>query len=446
MSSSTTADRICILGAGSSGIVAAKVLREHGLAVDVFEKGSGIGGNWRYRNDNGQSAAYASLHINTSKTRMAFSDFPMPDDYPPYPHHRQILAYFESYVDHFGVRAAIRFRTEVAEVAPEEGGWRVRLGSGEPLRYRAVLVANGHHWCPKLPDFPGELYGQSFHSHAYKTPAGLDGKRVLVVGIGNSGVDIACEVARVAAQAFLSTRRSAHVLPKFAFGRPIDLFTTPLSSHLPRALQRLAFKLILRVVQGPQEKLGVPLPRHDLLQAHPTVSADLLNLAGHGRIAVKPDVERLAGDRVRFTDGSEELVDVIIYATGYHVRFPFLAPELVDTSENEVALYRHVIHPRLPGLFFIGLLQPLGAVMPLAEAQSKWVAKLLTGECGLPERAVMEREIARDRAAMHRRYVGSTRHTLQVDFFPYLHTIEREIRRGRRLSRPGVSSTASPQP
>lgn len=439
MSSPTTEDRICVIGAGSSGIVAAKVLREHGLAIDVFEKGSGVGGNWRYRNDNGLSAAYASLHINTSKTRMAFSDFPMPEDDPPYPHHRQILAYFESYVDHFGVRAAIRFRTEVAEVTHEEGGWRVRLGSGEQLRYRAVLVANGHHWCPKLPSFPGDFRGQSFHSHAYKTSAGLEGKRVLVVGIGNSGVDIACEVSRVATQAFLSTRRSAHVLPKFAFGRPIDLFTTPLSSRLPRALQRLAVQAILRIVQGPQEAFGVPRPRHGLLQAHPTVSSDLLNLVGHDRIKIKPDVEQLAGERVRFSDGSEEVVDVIIYATGYHVRFPFLAPELIDTSENEVALYRHAIHPRLPGLYFIGLLQPLGAVMPLAEAQSKWVAKLLTGECALPERAAMEREIVRDREAMRRRYVGSTRHTLQVDFFPYLTTIEREIRRGRRLSRAGTS-------
>ncbi|NJL28187.1 MAG: NAD(P)-binding domain-containing protein [Thermoanaerobaculia bacterium] len=434
MSSSTTHDPVCIIGAGSSGIVAAKVLQEHGLTVEVFEKGSEIGGNWRFRNDNGQSAAYASLHINTSKTRMAFSDFPMPDDYPPYPHHSQILAYFQSYVSHFGLRPAIRFQTEVAEVIPDGEGWRVRLASGEQRRYRAVLVANGHHWCPKLPSFPGEFHGRCFHSHAYKNPAGLEGKRVLVVGIGNSGVDIACEVSRVASQAFLSTRRSAYVLPKFAFGRPIDLFTTPLSSHLPKALQLLAFKLILRTVQGPQEAFGVPRPRHGLLEAHPTVSQDLLNLVGHGRIKIKPNLERLAGDRVVFDDGSEEPIDVIIYATGYHVRFPFLAQELVDTSENEVALYRHAIHPRLPRLFFIGLLQPLGAVMPLAEAQSKWVAKLLTGECTLPDAETMERTIARDRAAMRRRYVDSPRHTLQVDFFPYLETIDREIRRGRRLA------------
>lgn len=432
MTSPNQHDRVCIIGAGASGIVAAKVLQEHGLVCDVFEKGSGIGGNWRYRNDNGQSAAYASLQINTSKTRMAFSDFPMPEDYPPYPHHSQVLAYFESYADHFGVRQAIRFRTEVAEVAPEAGLWRVRLASGEQLPYRAVLVANGHHWCPKLPDFPGNFRGQSFHSHAYKTPAGLEGRRVLVVGIGNSGVDVACEIARSGARTFLSTRRSAHVLPKFVFGRPIDTFTTPLSSHLPRGLQRLFFQLLLRLVQGPQEILGVPRPSHDLFQAHPTLSSDLLNLVGHGQIKIKPDVERLAGERVRFRDGSEEPIDVIIYATGYHVRFPFLSRELLDPSENEAALYRYVVPPRLPGLYFIGLLQPLGAVMPLAEAQSKWVGKLLTGECGLPEPETMERAITADRAAMRRRYLASTRHTLQVDFFPYLATIEREIRRGRR--------------
>lgn len=426
-------DRVCIVGAGSSGIVAAKVLKEKGIPFDCFEKGSGIGGNWRFHNDNGQSAAYQSLHINTSKTRMAYSDYPMPDDYPDYPHHTQILDYFESYVDHFGIRDGIRFKTTIEAIRPAEGGgWDVRTDDGKTGRYRAVLVANGHHWDPRWPDFPGEFSGEAIHAHSYETPDPFRGRRVLVVGIGNSGVDIACETSRVAERCFLSTRRSAHILPKYAFGAPIDFYTTPFSSRLPIWIQRLGFQLILKLVRGPQEKLGIPEPKHDILAAHPTLSPDLLNLVGHGKIRMKPNVEQLLGERVRFADGSEEEIDRIVYATGYKISFPFFEEGFVSNGEdpeNRVRLYRYVVHPRHENLFFIGLVQPLGAVMPIAEAQSKWVGELLAGECRLPSLEVMEREIERDLDAMAKRYVTSSRHTIQVDFFPYLRTVRKEMKR-----------------
>ena len=438
-------DKICIVGAGSSGIAAAKVLQDHDIPFDCFEKGSGIGGNWRYLNDNGMSAAYKSLHINTSKTRMAYSDFPMPENYPDYPHHSQIVEYFEKYVDHFGFRERIRFGTGVEEVRRvEDGDWEVtvrgegRDGGGdaeaETHRYRAVVVANGHHWNAKWPDFPGTFDGRVLHSHEYKTSEGFENRRVLVVGIGNSGVDIACETSRVAAKTFLSTRRSAHVLPKYAFGLPIDHFTSAASSRLPLRLQRLAFETVLRIARGPQQRFGLPEPEHHLLQAHPTISADLLHLIGHGKIKVKPNLERLEGDSVRFADGSVEQIDILVYATGYKISFPFFRDELLRTTENRVRLYRHVVHPEIDGLYFIGLVQPLGAVMPLAEAQSQWVAKLLTGACVLPERARMERAIDRDLAAMRRRYVTSPRHTIQVDFYPYLRVVRGEMQRRARLS------------
>lgn len=426
-------ERVCVIGAGSSGIVAAKVLHEQGIPFDCFERGSGIGGNWRFRNDNGMSAAYASLHINTSKQRMAYSDYPMPDDYPDYPHHSQILDYFEDYVDHFGFRHTICFGTTVEQVSPTpEGDWRVRLEGGDERRYRAVLVANGHHWSPKLPDFPGSFDGRTRHSHAYETPEGLAEKNVLVVGIGNSAVDIACEASRVARRTFLSTRRSAHILPKYIFGRPIDHYTTPGGSKLPVPLQQIGFELLLKIAHGNQETFGVPQPEHDLLSAHPTISADLLNLVGHGKITMKPNIERLEGDRVRFVDGSEEAIDEIIFCTGYKVSFPFFSSEVIDTRDNQVPLYRQVVHFDLPHLYFIGLVQPLGAIMPLAEVQSEWVARLLSGECALPDRQAMERTYEKDQRAMQKRYVKSTRHTIQVDFFPYLHQIQKEIARGKR--------------
>lgn len=428
---SPESQKICIIGAGSSGIVAAKSLAEHGLDFDCFEKGSGIGGNWRFRNDNGMSASYASLHINTSKKRMAYSDFPMPEDYPDYPHHSQILDYFERYVDHFDLRSRIRFNTTVDKAEPMDGGWRVTLDDGSVHTYRGLVVANGHHWSPKSPTFPGTFDGRARHSHSYETPEGLEGKRVLVLGIGNSGVDIACESSRIAAKTFLSTRRSAHILPKYAFGRPIDTFTTPSSSHLPIAVQKIAYKAILGLARGPQETFGVPEPEHHVLAAHPTISADLLNLVGHGKITMKPNVQRLDGTDVHFEDGSVEPIDEIIWATGYKVSFPFLDPEVVDCRDNEIPLYHQVVHFDLPHLYFIGLIQPLGAVMPLAEVQSQWVAKLLNGECALPGRAAMERAYAKHRRAMAKRYVASSRHTLQVDFYPYMHRVQAEIRRRR---------------
>jgi cation diffusion facilitator CzcD-associated flavoprotein CzcO len=444
--------KVCVIGAGSSGIVAAKVLKERGIAFDCFELGSGVGGNWRFRNDNGLSAAYRSLHINTSKERMAYSDYPMPEDYPDYPHHSQILEYFEDYVDHFEIRSDISFRTAVRSVVADgEGGWRVTVepAEGGEVRtetYRAVLVASGHHWDPRWPDFPGDFEGRVRHSHEYETPEGLEGKNVLVVGIGNSGVDIACESSRVAANTFLSTRRSAHILPKYAFGKPIDTFTTPFGSRLPVSWQTRGLELILRLARGPQEKFGVPVPEHGLEQAHPTISADLLNLVGHGRIRMKPNLERLCGKTVRFADGSEEAVDEIVYATGYKITFPFFDASLLDPEENRIELYRNVVppDPALGGLYFIGLIQPLGAIMPLAEAQSEWVAEILAGACTLPDEATMRRLWQEDWETLQRRYVLSPRHTIQVDFYPYLEQLRREIQDGRkRLARSGAPTSAA---
>src|SRR5215510_12014451 len=239
-------NKTCVIGAGSSGIAACQVLNARGLPFDCFEKGSDVGGNWRYENDNELSSAYRSLHINTSRGLMAYRTYPMPDDYPDYPNHFQIARYFDDYVDHFALRERIRFGTEVRSVAPIEGEWEVtvedREGSRETTRYRAVLVANGHHWNPRWPEpaFPGaeEFEGEQVHAHHYREPDILRGKRVLVLGLGNSATDIAVESSRIAGKTFLAVRRGAYVLPKYMNGKPIDETTTPLISRLPLSVQR----------------------------------------------------------------------------------------------------------------------------------------------------------------------------------------------------------------
>ena len=427
----TSGDRVCIIGAGSSGIASCQVLQARGVPFDCFEKGSTVGGNWRYLNDNGMSAAYESLFINTSRRRMEYSTFPMPDDYPDYPHHTQIAQYFDDFVDHFGFREEIRFNTEITSVSPaDEGGWDVETDDGEERRYAAVLVANGHHWNPRWPEFPGEFSGEAIHAHSYTNWRGFEDKRVLVLGIGNSACDIACETSRVSDMTFLAMRRGAYVIPKYLKGKPTDELGSDLTSRLPLAIQRTMYEQLLKTAQGEMEDYGLPKPDHKILEAHPTVSAELVQRIGHGRVKPKPNIERLEGDYVRFVDGSRERIDRIVYCTGYKITFPFFSPDLLDAHDNRLPLYRRVVHPRLDGLYLIGLVQPLGAIMPLAEAQSEWVADLLQGRVGLPLRPEMEEVIRREDERMRSRYVASPRHTIQVDFFPYLRTIQRERRRG----------------
>ncbi len=435
------AQRVCVIGAGSSGIVSCQVLDARGIPFDCFEKGSYVGGNWRYGNDNGVSSAYRSLHINTSRRTMGFASFPMPENYPDYPDHSLMARYFEDFVDHFDLREQISFKTEVTRVQPAgEGEWEVTIspndGPEETRRYGAVLVCNGHHWDPRWPEppFPGaeDFKGEQMHVHHYKEADVLEGKRVLVLGIGNSACDIAVESSRIADATFLAMRRGAYVIPKYLGGKPTDETVGPSFSRLPLAIQRSLMGLSLRMAQGKPTDYGLPEPDHKLLGAHPTVSSELLPRIGHGDIAVKPNIERFEGQAVRFVDGSSEEIDLVIYCTGYRVNFPFLDPAIFSAPGNRLPLYRRVVDPDNPGLYFIGFIQPLGPIMPLAEAQAEWVAHLLDGSAGLPPKRAMEREIERHDRGLEKRYVSSKRHTIEVDFHPYMRTLRRERRRRRR--------------
>jgi thioredoxin reductase len=445
-------DRVCIVGAGSSGIAAAQVLHARGIDFDCFEVGSEVGGNWRYRNDNGMSSAYRSLHINTSRRLMEYRSFPMPEDLPEYPSHWEIAAYFDSYVDHFGFRGKIAFRTEVVKVEPRDEGFDVtlrgRTAYGDPdepetRTYRHVIVANGHHWDPRWPEpsYPGaeNFPGEQLHAHYYRTPDRFVGKRVLVLGIGNSASDIAVESSRVADETYLAMRRGAHIVPKFMFGVPTDHLTESPLARGPLRLQQLGMAAMLRLAQGKVTDYGLPEPDHAVLHAHPTVSDDLLTRLGHGDIEVMPNIECFEGSKVVFTDGRVVEIDTVVYCTGYKVTFPFLDERVLPVRDNRVDLYRRVVDPDHPGLYFTGLIQPLGAIMPLAEAQAEWVADLVSGEGALPTYDEMRRQIRAYDEKVRKRYVASKRHTIQVDFHAYLG----ELRRERRAARVRAGSTAA---
>jgi cation diffusion facilitator CzcD-associated flavoprotein CzcO len=447
-------DRVCVIGAGSSGIATCQVLAARGIPFDCFEAGSQVGGNWRYGNDNEMSSAYRSLHINSSKQSMQYASYPMPDSYPDYCGHAAIARYFDDFVDHFGLLDAITFRTTVTSVRAAGGRWEVRTrdrdtGEERTGTYAAVLVASGHHWDPRLPTpaIPGaETFpGEQVHSHFYRTPEIFAGKRVVVVGIGNSASDVASESSQVAEHTTLSVRRGAHVVPKYLFGVPTDHLTLSKAERLPFWLQRKVLRLLVGISRGKITGYGLPKPDHDILCAHPTMSDGLLSRLAHGDIQVRPAIARIDGDTVYYRDGSAETADMIVYCTGYKISFPFLEPTALATTDNLVSLYQRVVPLDRPGLYFIGLVQPIGAIMPLAELQSEWVADLLQGRATLPAATEMAREIQRHRHAIDRRYVRSARHTIQVDFLDYIRALTKERQVGRTRHGRSVALATRPE-
>ena len=438
--------RVAVIGAGACGLVSVKALTDANLSVECFEKGDRVGGNWVFKNKNGQSSAYRSLHINTSRERMQFRDFPMPKDYPDYPKHDLIARYFQDYADAFELQRQIHFETSVERAEPRaEGGFRLTLSTGSVEDFDALVVANGHHWDPAWPEpaIPGEFSGLELHSHSYldpDEPHALRGKRILVVGMGNSAMDIASELGHpgVAEQVFLSARRGAWILPKYAFGKPIDQ-NTLLPSFIPVRTRRALAELWYRLAVGRPEDFGLPKPEHHLHEAHPTMSSDILTRLGSGDVRAKPALIEKDGPHVHFADGSVETVDVIIYATGYKVSFPFFSSDVVAPKANDLPLFLRIFPLNREDLFFVGLAQPVGAVMPLAEAQAKLIAELLSGGYDLPDVAERKRRTERERAEMFARYVPSRRHTMQLDYDEYLASLAVETNAGRSRARHRVA-------
>ncbi len=419
--------KVCIIGAGSSGIAACKVFQENNIDFDCYEKGSDVGGLWWYENDNGQNSIYKSLCINTSKEMMAYSDYPMPKDYPDYPDHTQIFDYFTSYVHHFGFRPKIQFKTSVTHVEKKGDKYLVTTGNNAAREYDALVVCNGHHWNPRYAGFSGSFDGETLHAHDYKTPNQFKDKRVLIIGIGNSGVDIASELTTFAKKVVLSTRSGAYIIPKYLFGIPTDHISKPPLAYAPLALQRLALTAALRLNIGRQDSYGVPVPKRPILAEHPTISNVFLNNVRDGKIQIKPNITTLKQNEIVFEDGTKESFDAIIHCTGYKMTFPFFDESIISIKDNQVELYHKVVDPTNKNLFFIGLIQPLGAIMPLSEAQAKWVASILTGKSKLPDKADMLKRIQEDKQKLKLRYKESARHTVQVDFYPYKRLMERAI-------------------
>ena len=435
----------CVIGAGISGLTAGKALSDWGLPYTCFEASDDIGGNWYFGNPNGRSSAYRSLHIDTWRDSVSFRDMPMGDEYSDYPHHERIRAYLDEYADAFSLRERIRFDTEVRHATRNpEGGWRITLEDDTVEQFDFLIVGNGHHWDPRYPDFPGTFEGETLHSHHYLSPTeplDLTGKRVLVVGIGNSAVDIVSELSRkgVAEKVFISTRSGAWVMPKYLFGQPIGKLVKT-NPHLPVRLQRWLARPLPFIASGRMEDFGLPHPNHKFLEAHPTVSSELLLRLGSGDAVGKPNVEELQGDRVRFEDGTTEGIDAIVYATGYRITFPFFDPEFISAPENRFPLYKRIFKPGIDDLAFIGFAQTVPTLFPFVELQSKLVGRYLNGEYALPSLQEMEETIVRDQERHFGRVVDRPRHTMQIDWYIYEHDVwSHEIPAGRERAAHGMA-------
>ncbi|SFQ02381.1 Predicted flavoprotein CzcO associated with the cation diffusion facilitator CzcD [Amycolatopsis arida] len=436
-----TGPRTCVIGAGLSGLCAGKMLSDYGVPYECFESSDRIGGNWAFGNPNGRSSAYRSLHIDTSKHRLSFKDFPMPEHFPDFPHHSQIKEYLERYAEAFGLKDNIRFDTAVehAHRLPA-GGWEITTRDGAVHRFDVLVVANGHHWDPRFPSFPGEFTGESMHSHDYvdpETPLRLSGQRVLIVGIGNSAADIAVELSQrfLDNTVVLSTRSSAWIVPKYIMGIPADrLFAT--SPYLPLSWQRRLARKSPVLLTGRPERFGLPTPNHHFLEAHPTQSQELPLRLGSGDVTAKPDIRRLDGMRVHFTDGTSADFDVIVYATGYNISFPFFDPDFLSAPDNRLPLYKRMFKPGLDDLAFVGFAQATPTLFPFVECQARLLAAYLAGTYRPPEEGDMWRVIARDEKRFVGHFADRPRHTQQVDYFVYEHDIRaRELPAGWRRVR-----------
>jgi thioredoxin reductase len=429
-------DRWCVIGAGSSGLAAAKALMEHGYRVDCFERADDVGGNWNFGKPT--SRVYASTHTISSKPFTEFPDFPMPDRYPDYPHHTHLLDYFRRYAQHFGLYDVISFSTSVVRVDPIDGGraWDVTTRSDgcEPStrRYLGVVIANGHNWHPKVPSYPGRFDGTVMHSADYKGPEPLRGKRVLVVGAGNTGCDIAVDSAQNAAATFHSTRRGYWYAPKYSLGKPSDqVYDLFLSLRLPKPVIQALMQTTLRLTVGDLERVGLKRPDHRMLETHPIVNSQLVYYVGQGDITPVDDIARLDGDGVVFTDGRREQVDVIVYATGYLARFEFIDPAHLNCVDGRPRLFMHVFGPRHDNLFVVGLIQPDSGQFKIVHWQAEAVATAIDAQ---RERQPAYRRFTqvRDRHLVDQlgggvQYKDSTRHWFEINHFEYLRRIQSVI-------------------
>ena len=419
-----------VIGAGAAGLSAAKHLLASGIAVTVFEMGSQIGGLWAYENDNGISPAYQSLHLNSENKVTAYKDFPFPDDAPLYPDHAEVAAYLRRYADRFGITGHIRFNAAVSAVRQDVGGWRVTLADGWSGLFDIAVVASGHQGVPKHPPFAGDFTGEYLHSHTYRVPDPFRGKRVLVVGVGNSACDIAADICPVAQSTTIAARSPVLMMPRMFLGVPTSRVLGRIEKPwMPWPLRRRIREAISRMAHGRMEQWGFTTPKK---RTHPAGHHLLMAQFVWGRVRAKPGVAAIAGRAVTFTDGSSGEFDAMIAATGYAVELPFLDTATSPVRGHWLELFHRVVRPGYPGLYFVGFFNVTGGGnIRMMDDQAEWIASIETGGATLPLADAMQAAIAAERAAIAKLYPDSPRYGLELDPRAYRRALGKEMRRGQ---------------
>lgn len=415
--------RVAVIGAGPSGITALKNLLDEGLEVVAFDRNADVGGNWIYNEKESHSSVFETTHIISSKTLSQYADFTF-DEFDPstadYPSHEELRKYFQAYARHFDLYPFIRFHTLVIQCKRvNENEWEVTTetqGIKQKEIFTDLVVCNGHHWNPRWPDYPGEFTGEFLHSHHFKKAAPFTGKKVLVIGGGNSACDVAVETSRVSEMTGISWRRGYRIIPKFFFGQPSDKIGER-SAWIPLKIRSFFFDLLLKIMVGDNSLYGLRKVETKFGETHPTINDELLYKIRHGKVKPRLDIQRFEGKKVVFEDGLEEEYDSIIACTGYYLSHPFFDKEFIDYSSGPVPLYLKMFHPEYRNLYFIGMFQPLGCIWPSAELQAKIMARELAGKWKRPDniRELCEKEVSNP----HFKQIETPRHTITVDFHQF---------------------------
>ncbi len=429
--------RFAVIGAGAGGLCAAKNLVARGFEVAIFEIGSCIGGLWVYDNDSGLSPAYRSLHINSEARVSSFGDFPFPPDVALYPDHVEMRRYFEDYAAHFDLTRRIRFNTPVTAIVPQGDGYRLRLGGGAEEVFDGVVVATGHQSEPRHPPEVANFTGEYLHAHGYRVPEPFAGKRVLVIGPGNSGVDIAADICTVTARTVLCARSPVLIMPRMMFGVPNSRTLVAIEKPwVPWAVRIRARALLTRIFHGRMEQWGFRTPT---TRTHPISHPTLISHIAWQRIAVRPGIQSIAAHEVRFVDGTAEVFDSIIAATGYTTKFPYLPTEHWPLNGTRLDLYNRVVHPALPGLFFIGFFDVSGGSnIRMMDDQAEYIAAIAAGAIKPPSRQTMLDAIAADHAWAARQFPDSPRYGLELDPRRYRKLLARDYARSGVVRRPAA--------
>lgn len=366
-------EKFALIGAGPAGLAGARNLQRMNIPFDGFEAYSDVGGLWDIANP--RSTMYESAHLISSKKMTEFKEFPMAEHVPDYPAHTHLREYFRGFAEHFKLRQYYRFNTAATRIAPHEHGWSVTLHAGETQNYRGVIIANGTLSEPNVPQFQGKFTGELLHSAQYKSATLFAGKRVLIVGAGNSGCDIAVDAVHHARSVAMSVRRGYHFVPKYVLGRPADslggLF------KLPAWLKQKIDGTLLKLFLGGPQRHGFPAPDHKLYESHPIVNSLVLYHLGHGDIAVKPDISHFEGKHVCFVDGSRAEYDLVLLATGYKLHYPFIDKEHLHWNGAAPQLYLNAFHPTRDDLFVLGMIEAAGIGWQGRYEQAELVARFI---------------------------------------------------------------------